>query len=130
MQAFLSPQCHHGLQLGAAADCTVPRHVLHCIPQPSPPTADCVFNSETLSLYTSLYFLAGLLTAPPASALTRKHGCVTGQTFRTHWWASWWAAEWSQPWLWRNQAEASQYVGHGAQPALYGLMLLRTFLVS
>lgn len=42
----------------------------------SPDATDpyCVFNSETLSLYTSLYFLAGLLTAPPASALTRKHG--------------------------------------------------------
>ncbi len=40
----------------------------------TPTFADCVFNSETLSLYTSLYFLAGLLTAPPASSLTRKHG--------------------------------------------------------
>lgn len=34
----------------------------------------CVFDSQTLALFTSSLFLAGLFTAPVASIVTRKHG--------------------------------------------------------
>lgn len=43
--------------------------------RPAPhPSALQVFDSQTLALFTSSLFLAGLFTAPVASIVTRKHG--------------------------------------------------------
>ena len=58
------------LQLVNTASCNLRAN----LPAPPPNRLPQVFDSQTLALFTSSLFLAGLFTAPVASIVTRKYG--------------------------------------------------------